>query len=57
MPCTKAKLLIVDDEPSIRMLISIHCAIVEPVDWAPAQIVRRAPKGAKRVIQPQFHYS
>jgi len=36
---------------------SIHYAIVEPVDWAPAQIAPRTPREVKRVSQPQFYYS
>jgi hypothetical protein len=47
MPCTKEKIPIVDDESSIRMLIS----------HALAQIAPRTPKEVKRVSQPQFHYS
>jgi CheY-like chemotaxis protein len=35
---------------------SIYYAIVEPVDWSPAQIARRAPEEARRISQPQFNY-
>jgi len=34
---------------------SIYYAIVEPVDWTPAQIARRTPNEAKRASQPRLY--